>query len=158
MVAEGDELPSVEVMEKSGDLVNVLELFKGKTGILFAVPGAFTPTCSQKHLPGFIEAFDELAAAGVDVIACLSVNDPWVMQAWGEQHGAEGKVRMLADIKCEFTKAMGMELDRIDKLGSIRSERYAAVVKDGKIARLTTGDASFAPEVLTALRAPTSEA
>eukprot|EP00927_Polykrikos_kofoidii_P086631 TRINITY_DN9764_c0_g2_i1.p1 TRINITY_DN9764_c0_g2~~TRINITY_DN9764_c0_g2_i1.p1 ORF type:complete len:179 (-),score=25.28 TRINITY_DN9764_c0_g2_i1:91-567(-) len=152
MVAEGDELPSVEVMEKSGEVVNVLELFKGKSGILFAVPGAFTPTCSQKHLPGFIEACEELAAAGVDIIACLSVNDPWVMQAWGEQHGADGKIHMLADIKCEFTKAMGMELDVLDKLGSIRSGRYAVVVRDGKIARLLTGDASFAPEVLIALR------
>merc|ERR1712066_803098 len=89
---------------KPGETVNVADLFKGKKGILFAVPGAFTPTCSEKHLPGFIDQAVELKAAGAEVVACVSVNDPFVMSAWGKQQEADGKVRMLADTKCELTK------------------------------------------------------
>merc|ERR1719204_2278687 len=130
---EGDTLPSLEVEEgKPGETVNVRELFKGKKGILFAVPGAFTPTCSEKHLPGFLDGAEELKAAGAEVIACVSVNDPFVMAAWGKDQDAEGKVRMLADTKCELTKALDMELDIKDLLGSVRSKRYAMLVEDGK--------------------------
>ncbi|CAE8673589.1 unnamed protein product, partial [Polarella glacialis] len=132
--AEGDMLPSVDVDEsKPGDIVNIAELFKGKKGVLFAVPGAFTPTCSEKHLPGYIEAAAEFMSAGAEVIACVSVNDPFVMKAWGKQQEAEGKVRMLADTKCELTKALDMELDATAKLGNIRSKRYAMIIDDGKI-------------------------
>merc|ERR1719396_72994 len=153
-VAEGDELPSISVDEgKPGEAVNVLELFRGKKGILFAVPGAFTPTCSEKHLPGFLDGADELKAAGAEVIACVSVNDPFVMAAWGKDQGAEGKVRMLADTKCELTKALDMELDATGKLGSIRSKRYAMIVEDGKITKLGMDDDSFAPSMLAALKA-----
>jgi len=151
--AEGDMLPSVEVDEgKPGEGVNVLELFKGKKGILFAVPGAFTPTCSEKHLPGFIEGAEELKAAGAEVIACVSVNDPFVMAAWGKQQAAEGKVRMLADSKLELTKALDMELDATAKLGTVRSKRYAMLVDDGKITKLGMDDDSFAPVMLEALK------
>eukprot|EP00931_Biecheleriopsis_adriatica_P119577 TRINITY_DN94802_c0_g1_i1.p1 TRINITY_DN94802_c0_g1~~TRINITY_DN94802_c0_g1_i1.p1 ORF type:complete len:225 (-),score=71.52 TRINITY_DN94802_c0_g1_i1:76-666(-) len=151
--AEGDTLPNVDVDEgKPGETVNVLELFKGKKGILFAVPGAFTPTCSEKHLPGFIEQAEELKAAGAEVIACVAVNDPFVMSAWGKQQEAEGKVRMLADTKCELTKALDMELDATAKLGNVRSQRYAMIVEDGKITKLGKDDASFAPDMLAALR------
>jgi len=152
--AEGDALPSVDVDEgKPGETVNIAELFKGKKGILFAVPGAFTPTCSEKHLPGFLDGAEELKAAGAEVIACVSVNDPFVMAAWGKDQNAEGKVRMLADTKCELTKALDMELDATGKLGSIRSKRYAMVVDDGKITKLGMDDDSFAPSMLAALKA-----
>ncbi|CAL1170498.1 unnamed protein product [Cladocopium goreaui] len=167
--AEGDSLPSIEVDEgKPGEVVNVAELFKGtdaighfanagaassgKKGVLFAVPGAFTPTCSEKHLPGYIEKAEDLKAAGAEVVACVSVNDAFVMKAWGQQQKAEGKVRMLADAKCELTKALGMELDASAKLGNIRSERYAMIIDDGKITKITKGEDSFAPEILTALK------
>mmetsp|Transcript_141311 Transcript_141311/g.439182 ORF Transcript_141311/g.439182 Transcript_141311/m.439182 type:complete len:209 (+) Transcript_141311:38-664(+) len=151
--AEGDELPSVVVDEgKPGEGVNVLELFKGKKGILFAVPGAFTPTCSEKHLPGYIDGAEDLKAAGAEVIACVSVNDPFVMAAWGKQQEAEGKVRMLADSKLELTKALDMELDATAKLGTVRSKRYAMLVDDGKIVRLGMDDDSFAPVMLEALK------
>jgi len=150
---EGDSLPSVEIDEgKPGEAVNVAELFKGKKGVLFAVPGAFTPTCSEKHLPGYIEQAEELKAAGAEVVACVSVNDAFVMKAWGEQQKAEGKVRMLADAKCELTKALDMELDASAKLGNIRSERYAMIIDDGKITKIAMGEDSFAPEILAALK------
>jgi len=152
--AEGDELPSVDVDEgKPGETVNIRELFKGKKGILFAVPGAFTPTCSEKHLPGFLDGAEELKAAGAEVIACVSVNDPFVMAAWGKDKSAEGKVRMLADTKCELTKALDMELDATGKLGSVRSQRYAMLIDDGKITKLGMDDDSFAPSMLAALKA-----
>lgn len=151
--AEGDSLPSIEVDEgKPGEVVNVAELFKGKKGVLFAVPGAFTPTCSEKHLPGYIEKAEDLKAAGAEVVACVSVNDAFVMKAWGQQQKAEGKVRMLADAKCELTKALDMELDASAKLGNIRSERYAMIIDDGKITKIATGEDSFAPEILAALK------
>eukprot|EP00416_Gambierdiscus_australes_P043974 CAMPEP_0171095870 /NCGR_PEP_ID=MMETSP0766_2-20121228/43417_1 /TAXON_ID=439317 /ORGANISM="Gambierdiscus australes, Strain CAWD 149" /LENGTH=199 /DNA_ID=CAMNT_0011554735 /DNA_START=68 /DNA_END=667 /DNA_ORIENTATION=+ len=152
-VAEGDMLPSVEVDEgKPGETVNVLELFKGKKGVLFAVPGAFTPTCSERHLPGFIEGAEELKAAGAEVIACVSVNDAFVMSAWGKAQEAEGKVRMLADAKLDLTKALDMELDATAKLGTVRSKRYAMLVEDGKVTKLGMDDDSFAPAMLEALK------
>ncbi|XP_041467850.1 peroxiredoxin-5, mitochondrial-like isoform X1 [Lytechinus variegatus] len=130
----GDAVPSVEVCENTpGGKVNVAELFKGKTGVLFAVPGAFTPGCSKTHLPGYVGDFDKLTAKGAEVIACVSVNDPFVMAAWGEAHKAEGKVRMLADLHGEFTKAVDMVLDATPFLGNQRSKRYSLVIKDGKV-------------------------
>eukprot|EP00929_Paragymnodinium_shiwhaense_P108177 TRINITY_DN74502_c0_g1_i1.p2 TRINITY_DN74502_c0_g1~~TRINITY_DN74502_c0_g1_i1.p2 ORF type:complete len:195 (+),score=78.32 TRINITY_DN74502_c0_g1_i1:61-645(+) len=153
--AEGDALPSVDVDEgKPGETVNIAELYKGKKGILFAVPGAFTPTCSEKHLPGYLEQAEELKAAGAEVIACVSVNDPFVMAAWGKQQEAESKgIRMLADTKTELTKALDMELDATSKLGNIRSQRYAMLIEDGKIKKLFKDDDSFAPTMLDALKA-----
>eukprot|EP00438_Fugacium_kawagutii_P016138 Skav207694 [mRNA] locus=scaffold3057:122108:136054:- [translate_table: standard] len=152
-VSVGDALPSIAVDEgKPGEEVNVAELFKGKKGILFAVPGAFTPTCSEKHLPGYIEKAEELKAAGAEVVACVSVNDAFVMKAWGEQQKVEGKVRMLADSKCELTKALGQELDASAKLGNIRSQRYAMIIDDGKITKIAMGEESFAPDILAALK------
>mmetsp|Transcript_162522 Transcript_162522/g.516296 ORF Transcript_162522/g.516296 Transcript_162522/m.516296 type:complete len:209 (-) Transcript_162522:145-771(-) len=151
--AEGDSLPSVDVDEgKPGQTVNIADLFKGKKGVLFGVPGAFTPTCSEKHLPGYLEMSEELKAAGAEVVVCVSVNDPFVMAAWGKQKEAEGKVRMLADTKCQLTKALDMELDATEKLGSIRSKRYAMLIDDGKIIKLGMDDGAFAPAMLEALK------
>ena len=133
-IKEGEKLPSVDLCEGSpGDKVNVAELFAGKKGILFAVPGAFTPGCSKTHLPGYVQDVEKYQAKGVEVIACVSVNDPFVMGAWGEAHSAGGKVRMLADPRAEFTKAIDMELDATGILGNIRSKRYSLIIEDGVV-------------------------
>jgi peroxiredoxin len=112
------------------------ELFKGKTVALFAVPGAFTPTCSVKHLPGFKTNAAELKAKGVDTIACVSVNDVFVMKAWGENQGVGDDILMLADGNGDFTKAVGLELDASRFGMGSRSQRYSILVKDGVIKEL----------------------
>ena len=135
----GDHIPSATLMQmKDGGPkpVSTDELFKGKTVALFALPGAFTPTCSAKHLPGFIQQYDALKAKGIDVIACLSVNDAFVMGAWGTQQGAGDKVMMLADGNGDFTRAVGLEMDG-SKFGmGKRSQRYSMIVKDGVVKAL----------------------
>ncbi len=135
-IKAGDSLPDVKLREM-GDGgpkdVSVAELTKGKRVVLFAVPGAFTPTCSMKHLPGFVEKAGELRAKGVQEIVCLSVNDAFVMGAWGKAQGAGDKVRMVADGIGEFTKAIGLELDASGFGMGKRSKRYAMIVKDGKV-------------------------
>jgi len=103
---------------------------------LFAVPGAFTPTCSMKHLPGFLEQANAIRAKGVDEIVCLAVNDAFVMGAWGKASNAQGKVRMLADGNAEFTKALGLALDASGFGMGTRSQRYAIVAQDGKVKEL----------------------
>jgi len=108
-------------------------LFKGKKVALFALPGAFTPTCSAKHLPGYIQQYDALKAKGIDTIVCLSVNDAFVMGAWGTQQGAGDKVMMLADGNGDFTRAVGLEMDG-SKFGmGKRSQRYSMIVEDGVV-------------------------
>ena len=108
----------------------------GKTVALFALPGAFTPTCSAKHVPGYLEKFSELTAAGVDEIWCVSVNDAFVMGAWARDLKAAGKVRMLGDGDAAFTKATGLTLDLTGRGMGLRSTRYSMLVKDGKVATL----------------------
>src|SRR5579875_1320502 len=112
------------------------EFFKGKKVVLFALPGAFTPTCSAKHLPGFVEKAAEIRSKGVDTIACLSVNDAFVMEAWGKQNNADGKVRMLADGNGDFTRAVGLEMDGSGYGLGKRSQRYAMIVDDGVVKML----------------------
>lgn len=130
----GDKLPSIDLFENSpGGKVNAAELFAGKKGVLFAVPGAFTPGCSKTHLPGYVADFDKMASKGVDLVVCVSVNDPFVMAAWGEAHSATGKVRMLADTTAAFTKAVGMDFDATPVLGNVRSKRYSMVIEDGVV-------------------------
>jgi peroxiredoxin len=111
--------------------IDTATLLKGKKVVLFGLPGAFTPVCSANHLPGFVAKADDLKAKGIDEIACISVNDPFVMQAWGRQHGADGKVTMLADADGLFTRAIGLNLDLPEYGLSGRSERYSMVVEDG---------------------------
>ena len=108
----------------------------GKTIALFALPGAFTPTCSAQHVPGYVAAFDDLRAAGVDEIWCLSVNDAFVMNAWAHDQKTQGKVRMLADGSADFAKAVGLTLDLTARGMGLRSNRYSMLVKDGKVATL----------------------
>lgn len=116
--------------------VTLEEIFKGKKVVLFAVPGAFTPTCSAKHLPGFVERAEEIKKKGVDEIVCISVNDAFVMGAWANASGAKGKVRLLADGNAEFTKAVGLELDASAFGMGLRSQRYAMIVEDGVVREL----------------------
>ncbi|MFN4288708.1 MAG: peroxiredoxin [Brevundimonas sp.] len=139
-IQPGDRLPECTLTTPSKDgpqAVSTSELFKGKTVALFAVPGAFTPTCSARHLPGFKDKKDELKARGIDQIACLSVNDAFVMQAWGESQGVDGgEILMLADGNGEFTRKLGLELDA-SKFGmGERSQRYSMIVEDGVVKTL----------------------
>jgi peroxiredoxin len=139
-IKAGDTLPADVKLSEMGEggpkPVTVGELTKGKTIVLFAVPGAFTPTCSMKHLPGFVDKAGDIRAKGVDEIVCLSVNDAFVMGAWGKERGASGKVRMVADGNGEFTRAVGLEMDASGFGMGQRSKRYAMIVKDGKVAEL----------------------
>lgn len=136
----GDMLPvdiKLKEMAEGGPKdVTVGEIFKGKKVVLFAVPGAFTPTCSMKHLPGFLEQANAIRAKGVDEIVCLAVNDAFVMGAWGKASNAQGKVRMLADGNAEFTKALGLALDASGFGMGTRSQRYAIIAQDGKVKEL----------------------
>lgn len=110
-------------------------LTKGKV-VLFAVPGAFTPGCSKIHLPGYLENYDQLREKGVDLVACIAVNDPWVMQAWADSHGVGDRILMLADGNAEFARAMGLDADLSGAGLGVRSRRYAAVLEDGVISSL----------------------
>jgi peroxiredoxin len=136
----GDMLPldmQLKEMGESGPKdVSTAELFKGKKVVVFALPGAFTPTCSAKHLPGFVQQAVAIKQKGVDDVICLSVNDAFVMGAWGDAQGAKGKVRMIADGNAEFTKAVGLTLDASGFGMGLRSQRYAMVVNDGKVQEL----------------------
>jgi peroxiredoxin len=139
-IKAGESLPADIKLKEMGESgprdVTVGEVFKGRKIVLFAVPGAFTPTCSMKHLPGFVEQAAAIRAKGVDEIVCLSVNDAFVMGAWGEASGAKGKVRMLADGNGELTKALGLSLDASGFGMGTRSQRYAMIVKDGRVEQL----------------------
>jgi len=132
----GDTLPSIDLQHKVDDQVETInsdELFSGKKVVLFALPGAFTPTCSASHLPGYVVHSDQLSDKGVDRIICLSVNDAFVMEAWGKQHNVDDRVMMIADGSAHFTRATGLEVD-LDAAGmGIRSQRYAMVVNDGVV-------------------------
>ena len=136
----GDSLPADVKLKEMGDGgpkdVTVGELFKGKKVVLFAVPGAFTPTCSMKHLPGFVEQAQAIRQKGVDEIVCLSVNDAFVMGAWGDNQKAHGKVRMVADGNGELTNALGLGVDASGYGMGQRSKRYAMIVDDGKVKEL----------------------
>jgi len=135
----GDRVPvcTLKHMSKEGPAnVKTTDLFPGKTVVLFSVPGAFTPTCHAKHLPGFVAHVDEFKAKGVDTIACLAVNDVFVMDAWGKACSVNDGVLMLADGNGEFTKALGLELDGTGFGLGIRGQRFALVAKDGVVTHL----------------------
>ncbi len=146
MIQVGDALPDVTLMEYcetegngcsvGPNPVSVRAAAAGKTIALFAVPGAFTPTCSAQHVPGYLRRYAELRAAGVDEIWCVSVNDPFVMGAWARDQGTAGKVRMLADGSAEFARATGLTLDLTARGLGLRSNRYSMLVKDGVVRTL----------------------
>lgn len=138
-IAVGEKLPNVDLYrmgDKGPEKVSTEELFSGKRTVLFAVPGAFTPTCSQAHLPGYVTKSDELFAKGVDQIVCLSVNDPFVMDAWGKSQNADDSIKMIADGDGSFTRAIGMECDMSARGLGVRSHRYAMVIDDGVVTNL----------------------
>ncbi len=135
----GDRIPSATLMEMKDGAprpVKTDELFAGKKVVLFALPGAFTPTCSAKHLPGFVQHADELKSRGVDAIACVSVNDAFVMGAWGSSQGVGEKVMMLADGNGDFAKSLGLQMDATKYGMGTRSQRYAMLVEDGVVKQL----------------------
>ncbi len=135
-IAVGDRLPEANLMlstDEGPKPTTVAELFGGKRVVMFAVPGAFTPTCSAKHVPGFVEHCEAFKAKGIDEIVCLSVNDVFVMEAWGKDQGAGGKVTMAADGNGEFAKAMGLDFDGSGFGMGTRSQRYALYADDGVI-------------------------
>ena len=137
MIKQGDKLPEATFQCLNNDGMqspSTDELFAGKKVILFAVPGAFTPTCSEAHLPGYVVNADKLKEKGVDSIICLAVNDAFVMKAWGDAHNAE-EIIMLADGDAAFTKAIGLDMDT-SAFGGIRSQRYAILVEDGVVTQL----------------------
>ncbi len=142
----GDRMPDAtltEFIEVEGNgcalgpnAFKVADLVKGKKIAIFALPGAFTPTCSAKHVPGYVAQFDALRAKGVDEVWCISVNDAFVMGAWGRDQGSGGKVRMMADGSAEFTKKVGLELDLTARGMGLRSQRYSMMVDDGVVKAL----------------------
>jgi glutaredoxin/glutathione-dependent peroxiredoxin len=138
-IAVGDMLPEAKFKEKTADgpvEVTTGDLFGGKKVVLFAVPGAFTPTCSLNHLPGYVENRDAILSRGVDDIAVVAVNDWHVMGAWAQQSGAMGKIHFLADFDASFTKAMGLEADLSAGGLGVRSKRYSMLVEDGVVKSL----------------------
>ncbi|XP_075390606.1 peroxiredoxin-5, mitochondrial-like [Tenrec ecaudatus] len=160
LIKVGDALPAVVVLEeKPGNKVSLAELYKGKKGVLFRVPGAFSPGCSKTHLPGFVEQAGALKAKGARVVACLTVNDVFVTSEWGKAHHAEGKVRLLADLTGAFGKETDLLLDDslVPLFGNRRLKRFSMVIEDGVVKALNvepdgTGlTCSLAPNILSQL-------
>ena len=135
-ISVGDRLPEATFAVMGGegpDQKTTADIFGGKKVVLFAVPGAFTPTCSKQHLPGFVANADKIKAKGIDAIACTAVNDVFVMDAWGKSAGADGKVVMLADGSANFAKKLGLEMDLSERGLGMRSKRYAMLVDNGVV-------------------------
>ena len=138
-IAVGDPIPDVKVKRLGAagmEEISTAGLFVGKRVVLFSVPGAFTPTCSQKHLPGYVARAAEIRARGVDEIVCLSVNDPWVMKSWGESHDTDGVITMLPDGNGDFTRALGLLVDMSSSGLGMRGRRFSMIVRDGIVEQL----------------------
>lgn len=136
----GDKVPSVTLRYLTPDGIKAVtseEFFGGRKVAVFALPGAYTRTCSSRHLPGYVTNSAAIKAKGIDTIACLSVNDAFVMNAWGKEHGAGNKVVMLGDGSADFTKAMGLTIDRTEAGMGIRSQRYSMIVDNGVVTALS---------------------
>ncbi len=159
-IAVGDQIPAAEFKLIDGDAptdTTTSDVFAGKKVVLFAVPGAFTPTCNDQHLPGFLEHLDTFKSKGVDAVICLAVNDPFVMQAWAASTGAAGKLAFIADGNATLTKALGMDVDLSIAALGVRSKRYAMLVEDGTVKALnieetpSSAERSSAAELMAAL-------
>ena len=158
-IQEGERIPAATLKHKTAEGIADIstdELFSGKKVVLFALPGAFTPTCSAKHLPGFVASASDIKSMGVDTIACLSVNDAFVMEAWGRDQNVGDNVLMLADRNGDFSKATGLDLDASGFGMGLRSQRYAMIVDDGVVKKLNidlpgTFETSSAQAILAAL-------
>jgi glutaredoxin/glutathione-dependent peroxiredoxin len=145
-IKAGDKIPSIELktMTSDGpDGITTDDLFNGKKVILFGLPGAFTPTCSAKHVPGYVQHADAIKAKGVDTIACISVNDAFVMGAWGKDQNVGNKVMMLADGSAEFTKAAGLELDLVARGMGVRCQRFSMIVDNGVVQSINIDEGTF---------------
>jgi peroxiredoxin len=155
VITAGSALPhaTFKTMTANGPAeVSTEELFKGKKAVLFAVPGAFTPTCHGQHLPGFLAHAEQFKAKGVDVIACTSVNDVFVMDAWAKATGAQGTITFLADGNGDFAKTIGLEMDGAPIGFGIRSKRYAMLIEDGVVKALHIEDKPAAAQESSAER------
>ncbi len=151
-ISVGDRIPDVTlrvVTDTGADPVSSAELLGSGRVVLFAVPGAFTPTCSNSHLPSFVETAGDLASAGVDRIVCLSVNDPFVMAAWGASQGVGPEITMVSDGNAEFTEAVGMGVDASRAGMGVRSKRYAMVIEDGVVTAVLPEEDGFSAVVST---------
>jgi peroxiredoxin len=143
MIQVGDRLPAANLKRLTADGIKdmpVAELTRGKKVVLFAVPGAFTPTCSEQHLPGFLQQAAAFKAKGIDTIACVAVNDPFVLNAWDKASAVDGRIVLLSDGNAEFTKALGLDFDASAVGLGTRSKRYAMVVDDGVVRTLLIED------------------
>lgn len=149
----GDRLPAATFRTLTPEGVRTLttaDVFAGRKIVLFAVPAAFSPTCSETHLPGYVTHHDGIKAGGVDEIVCVAANDVWVLDAWAEQGGAKGKILMLSDGNLEFTRAAGMELDATVVGEGFRSQRYAAIVEDGVVTEIKVDEKPWLAEASAA--------
>ena len=159
MIKVGDAIPDMKLTIATAEgpkEMSTDDLFAGKKVVLFAVPGAFTPTCSVRHLPGYLQNIDAMQAKGVDTVICMAVNDGFVMGAWAKDQGVDGKIVMVADGSGAFTKALGLELDLVARGLGMRSQRFAMVVQDKVVASLAVEppggfEVSKAESVLAAL-------
>ena len=151
-IKEGDTIPDVKVfvLEKDPKEVSIKKIVGNEKVILFGLPGAFTPTCSAKHLPGFIIAIDQLKKKGIKKVVCISVNDPFVMDAWGKTHNVQDKILMVGDSKGDFTKNIGAELNLTNRGLGVRSSRYTMLVEKGSVLKISEEEVAGKCEVTAA--------
>ena len=151
-IKKGDKLPDAKVfiLEKDPKEVSIKEIVGEEKVILFGLPGAFTPTCSVKHLPGFVIATDRLKKKGIKKVVCISVNDPFVMNAWGKTHNVQDKILMVGDSKGDFTKSIGAELNLIKRGLGVRSSRYTMLVEKGNVLKISEEEIAGKCEVTAA--------
>ena len=151
-IKKGDKLPDAKVfvLEKDPKEVSIKEIIGDEKVILFGLPGAFTPTCSAKHLPGFVIAIDQFKGKGIKKVVCISVNDPFVMDAWGKTHNAQDKILMVADSKGDFTKNIGAEVNLIHRGLGIRSSRYTMLVEKGSVLKISEEEVAGKCEITAA--------
>jgi peroxiredoxin (alkyl hydroperoxide reductase subunit C) len=151
-IKKGDKLPDAKVfiLEKDPKEVSIKKIVGNEKVILFGLPGAFTPTCSAKHLPGFIIAIDQLKKKGIKKVVCISVNDPFVMDAWGKTHNVQDKILMVGDSKGDFTKNIGAELNLTNRGLGVRSSRYTMLVEKGSVLRISEEEVAGKCEVTAA--------
>ena len=151
-IKKGDKLPDAKVfiLEKDPKEVSIKKIVGNEKVILFGLPGAFTPTCSAKHLPGFIIAIDQLKKKGIKKVVCISVNDPFVMDAWGKTHNVQDKILMVGDSSGDFTKNIGAELNLTNRGLGVRSSRYTMLVEKGSVLKITEEEVAGKCEVTAA--------
>jgi peroxiredoxin (alkyl hydroperoxide reductase subunit C) len=151
-IKKGDKLPDAKVfiLEKNPKEVSIKEIVGNEKVILFGLPGAFTPTCSAKHLPGFVLAIDQLKKKGIKKIVCISVNDPFVMDAWGKTHDVQDKILMVGDSKGDFTKNIGAELNLTNRGLGVRSSRYTMLVEKGSVLKISEEEVAGKCEITAA--------